>query len=117
MSKVLRSIFGDDNVPEPISCLVTRWSRDPFALGSYTYVKVGGDPSDITELSEPIGDGRVRFAGEATSPHYLASCHGAYLSGIREARRLLDKLLWHESGLLHIDPADSVENSDLHDAP
>lgn len=36
-------------------------------------------------LAEPVGRA-LRFAGEATSRRYPASVHGAYLSGIREAR-------------------------------
>lgn len=36
-------------------------------------------------LAEPVGSA-LRFAGEATNRRYPASVHGAYMSGVREAR-------------------------------
>ncbi|WP_367289552.1 FAD-dependent oxidoreductase [Laspinema palackyanum] len=86
---VLRRSYGD-RVPEPESMMVTRWSQDPFALGSYSHIAVGGDSGDRDILAEPIGD-RLFFAGEATSRDYPATVHGAYLSGIREAKRLINR--------------------------
>lgn len=35
---------------------------------------------------------RVMFCGEATHHEYFGTTHGAYLSGIREAERLIDFL-------------------------
>jgi len=35
-----------------------------------------------------VGD-RLFFAGEATIKEYYATVHGAYLSGVREARRII----------------------------
>lgn len=86
---VLRRSYGD-RIPEPESMMVTRWSQDPFALGSYSYIAVGGESGDRDILAEPIGD-RLFFAGEATSRDYPATVHGAYLSGIREAQRLINR--------------------------
>ena len=37
---------------------------------------------------KPASD-RVLFAGEATQPEHFATVHGAYLSGVREAQRIL----------------------------
>ena len=31
----------------------------------------------------------ILFAGEATHAHYFGTVHGAYLSGVREAKRIL----------------------------
>ena len=39
-------------------------------------------------LPEPVG-ARLLFAGEATSEDYPSTVHGAYLSGLREAERVL----------------------------
>lgn len=86
--RVLRRSYGD-RIPEPESIMVTRWSQDPFAFGSYSHIAVGGESSDRQILAEPIGD-RLFFAGEATSSDYPATVHGAYLSGIREAKRLIN---------------------------
>ncbi len=86
---VLRRSYGD-RIPEPESMIVTRWSQDPFAFGSYSHIAVGGDSGDRDILAEPIGD-RLFFAGEATSSDYPATVHGAYLSGIREAKRFIKR--------------------------
>ena len=39
-------------------------------------------------MAQPIGD-RVFFAGEATHRTYPGTVHGAYLSGLREATRVI----------------------------
>lgn len=69
--RVLRRIFGPDVVPPPVRYRVTRWGQDPYALGSYSYVPLGGHAGDMEAVAEPIGD-LVFFAGEHTSS-YVAS--------------------------------------------
>jgi polyamine oxidase len=39
-------------------------------------------------LAEPVSE-RLLFAGEATHEEFFATVHGAYMSGIREAKRIL----------------------------
>ena len=85
-TEVLHDVFGDA-VPQPTRIERTRWGRDPFACGSYSYVAVGSTPADIDTLAEPVG-GRVFFGGEATYRHHWGGAHGAYASGLREAARL-----------------------------
>lgn len=85
--QVLRRSYGQ-HIPEPENLIITRWSQDPFAFGSYSYIPVGGDSSDRDLLAEPVNQ-RLFFAGEATSREYPSTVHGAYLSGIRAAQRLL----------------------------
>lgn len=72
-----------DGVPHtPDGVIVTRWLRDPFACGSYTYVRKaqGGEaevptPFDYCELGRPQWGGRLGFAGEATDAfHYVSKC-------------------------------------------
>jgi len=83
---ILTQIFGAAAVA-PTSLTVTRWLRDPFALGSYSHIPTGATQMDMDELGQPAG-GRVLFAGEATSEDFYGTVHGAMLSGIREAKRL-----------------------------
>ena len=82
----LRTMFGA-NIPEPIDSIITRWSSDPYAYGSYSYYPVGSHPSKRQHLAQPV-DGRLFFAGEATHRQYFATVHGAYLSGIRAAEEI-----------------------------
>jgi monoamine oxidase len=74
--------------PAPTGRLVTRWAADPYARGSYSFLAVGSSPDDQEALAEPASH-RVLFAGEATQPEHFATVHGAYLSGVREAQRIL----------------------------
>jgi monoamine oxidase len=80
---ILRSIFGN-SIPNPQDYQLTRWNRDKFTFGSYSYYAVGSTPKHRRELAKPIGK-QVYFAGEATSLDYFATVHGAYLSDLRVA--------------------------------
>ncbi len=83
----LQRVFGD-LVTEPIQLLRTGWRDDPWSQGSYSYVAVGSAPGDFAALAEPVS-GRLCFAGEATSDRQWGTAHGAYISGLREAARIL----------------------------
>jgi monoamine oxidase len=87
--KRLRVMYGS-RIPDPEAWLITRWLSDPFAGGSYSHLPVGAAPDDRVALAEPIAD-RVFFAGEATLVDQPATVHGAYLSGIREAQRMINR--------------------------
>ncbi len=83
---ILSRMLGEQ-VPDPVDGIVSRWASDPFAGGSYSFIPVGASPSDFDALAAPVGE-RLLFAGEATIKEYYATVHGAYLSGLREARRI-----------------------------
>lgn len=76
------------NVPDPIQTVCTRWGGDPFSLGSYSNVAVGASGDDYDILAESVGDGRLFFAGEATTRRYPATMHGAFVTGLREAANM-----------------------------
>jgi monoamine oxidase len=61
----------------------SRWAHDPFARGSYSHA-LPGHAGDRAVLAAPI-DGRLFFAGEATSPNFFSTAHGARDSGERAA--------------------------------
>jgi monoamine oxidase len=83
--RALRGIYGE--IPEPLGHQITRWASDPFALGSYSFNALGSEPKMRDDLAASI-DGRVHFAGEATSRKHFATTHGAYLTGLRAAREI-----------------------------
>lgn len=64
----------------------SRWAHDPFATGSYSHA-LPGHAADRAMLAAPV-DGRIFFAGEATSPNFFSTCHGALESGQRAAGEL-----------------------------
>jgi monoamine oxidase len=76
-------------VPEPLAMVRTSWSTDPWARGSYSFLPVGADPALRVDLARPI-DGRLFFAGEATSSSAPATVHGALESGRRVATEVDD---------------------------
>lgn len=76
------------DAPTPTGSIVTRWGTDQYARGSYSFIAVGSSPDDMHALGEPVGE-RLLFAGEATNPEWFGTVHGAYLSGQREADRIL----------------------------
>jgi len=89
----LRRMFGGQ-VPEPTSYIITKWGQDPYALGSYSFAKSStrDDLDDLREqLFEPVADRRIYFSGEATDDFY-GTAVGAYRSGRRAARLIIDQL-------------------------
>ena len=74
-------------LPAPTAAIITRWHQDPFARGSYSYLPLDFDPGDRSALRAEI-DGRVFFAGEATSDDYAGTVHGALLEGRAAADRI-----------------------------
>uniref|UniRef100_A0A8C6PSP2 Lysine demethylase 1B n=1 Tax=Nothobranchius furzeri TaxID=105023 RepID=A0A8C6PSP2_NOTFU len=86
--KVLRELFTEQEVPEPSSYFVTHWNKDPWSQMSYSFVKTGGSGEAYDVLAEDV-QGKVFFAGEATNRHFPQTVTGAYLSGVREASKMV----------------------------
>ena len=86
----LRRLYGP-NVPEPTEAVITEWHRDPFSHGSYSYLAVGGDVGDPDRLAEPLADGALHLAGEATWGDDPATVTGAFFSGHRAAELVLGR--------------------------
>jgi monoamine oxidase len=86
----LQRLFGDS---VPVRTLLSQswvhnWQRDPFSLGAYSYVGVGGlDARRL--LAQPL-EGTLFFAGEATDHAGEGSTvAGALASGERAAKEVL----------------------------
>jgi monoamine oxidase len=87
---VMQTMFGNNGfgqIPAPAAYVRTNWQSDPFSSGSYSSDQVGQLPNDRKILAQPIGQ-KLFFAGEATHPHFYATVHGAYETGVRAAREV-----------------------------
>lgn len=80
--RLLRRIFPD--APSPVAALVTRWSRDPHARGAYVHTPPGAGEEDYAALGAP--EGRLHFAGDASSRDLPGTTWGAWQEGHRAAR-------------------------------
>jgi monoamine oxidase len=67
----------------------SRWAHDPFARGSYSHA-LPGHAGMRAILAAPVDD-RLFFAGEATSPNFFSTAHGARDSGERAAGEVIRK--------------------------
>jgi len=81
------SFLGNDFRRKLKPLAESRWAHDPFARGSYSHA-LPGHAGDRAVLAAPV-DGRLFFAGEATSPGFFSTAHGARDSGERAAEEVL----------------------------
>lgn len=104
----------DPGLPDPIGHRITRWARDPFSLGSYSFRKPGSHPGDHDAFTQPMA-GWLYFAGwvvssfehfgatnalmisEHTSDVYPGTMQGAYTTGLRVAGEISAQ--WLDSSL------------------
>ncbi len=86
----LRGVFGEQAVPSPSEVIVTRWRRDPFTRGTYSYVGPRTRSGDYDLMAQAVGN--LHFAGEATCGTHPATVHGALLSGLRVAADVVDRM-------------------------
>mgnify|MGYP000364283309 CR=1 FL=1 len=73
---------------DPKAVLRSSWAADEHTLGSYSFTATTTDMQQFDDLAAPAG--RVHFAGEHTHRDYFSTVHGAYLSGQRVAKEILD---------------------------
>jgi monoamine oxidase len=63
----------------------TRWGKAPYIRGGYS-ATLPGEALARVALAAPLSE-RLYFAGEAASPHFFSTAHGAYLTGIDAVTR------------------------------
>ncbi|KAK3927116.1 Peroxisomal N(1)-acetyl-spermine/spermidine oxidase [Frankliniella fusca] len=96
VTRTLRRFTGDPSLPYPDTLLRSRWTSDPFFGGAVSYLGIESSVGQQCDLSAPLPAvcaetprPTLLFAGEATCPGHFATVHGARLSGLREAERVL----------------------------
>jgi monoamine oxidase len=86
----IASFLGNDIRRKLKPLKESRWAHDRYARGSYSHA-LPGHSGKRAVLAAPV-DGRLFFAGEATSPNFFSTAHGARDSGQRAAREALGVL-------------------------
>lgn len=86
----LKDIYGN-SIPNPTNLLRTKWQSNENSYGAYSYTAIGTEMQHFEDLAATIND-KLFFAGEHTEVDYFSTAHGAYLSGIREADKIIDFL-------------------------
>ena len=84
----LKDIYGT-SIPNPTNLLRTKWQANENAFGAYSYTAVSTEMKHFEDLAATINN-KVFFAGEHTEVDYFSTVHGAYLSGLREANKIIN---------------------------
>ena len=86
------SYFLNNPTPTLMGVRTTKWN-DRLYQGSYSYNSIGSSKNEREELIQPVNGSKplqLLFAGEATHCSWYSTTTGAYESGLREAKRLID---------------------------
>ena len=87
----LVNIYGSDIRSKVHVIAETHWAADPFAGGSYSHA-LPGHAGARAVLAAPA-EQRLFFAGEACSPNFFSTAHGAWLTGQAAAREAIASLV------------------------
>jgi lysine-specific histone demethylase 1B len=85
----LKSLFPGVDIQPPLGFVVSQWRREKMSMMSYSYAAVNSSGADYRTMSEDVNH-KIFFAGEATNHLYPQTVSGAYLSGIREACKIIE---------------------------
>lgn len=84
----LKATLGNNAERGLRGAFATKWGTDPLTRGAHAVAKPG-ERRARRALNEPIGE-RVFLAGEALAGKAAQTAHGAYESGQRAARRVIE---------------------------
>ncbi len=87
IEKVLRSLYGEQAVPDAEDILISGWNRNPLHRGAYSNWPVEVSLDCFKKMQANVG--RLYFGGEHTDEVYNGYVLGAQLSGEREAKKIL----------------------------
>jgi len=94
-TRLIRRFTGDPTLPYPVNVMKSKWTGSQYFRGAGSYIGLKGSPNDQCALADTVPDEcgtdppKLFFAGEATISGYFNTLHGARLSGIREAEKIL----------------------------
>jgi polyamine oxidase len=87
---VLREMFPNITIPDPIAFTYPRWTTNPWTYGSYSNWPAGTTLEMHQNLRANVG--RLYFAGEATSAEYFGFLHGAWFEGQEAGLRIAGEI-------------------------
>lgn len=87
----LVTVLGSSVRDHITATAVTQWASEPYIRGAYA-AAVPGQADRRADLASPLAD-RIYFAGEATSPEFFTTCHGAWETGVAAAQRVARRMM------------------------
>ena len=99
--QVVRSMFNNVTVPEPLDFFFPRWHTNPLFRGSYSNWPPSFSSQHLDNLRANVG--RLFFAGEATSRKYFGESMFLWVISVRltPEGRLLAWCLLRRAGYRH----------------
>jgi len=91
-AELLRTFTSNPDMVAPVRVIRSNWLGNPLFGGSCSYHTFDSSPRSFSDLAAPLPSEkqpRLLFAGEATHDYHYSTLHAAYMSGLREARRLV----------------------------
>ncbi|KAG1830229.1 hypothetical protein EV424DRAFT_1377865 [Suillus variegatus] len=85
--EVLRAMYPNITVPDPVAFHFKRWNADPLFRGSYSNWPPSFLPGHSENLRATV-DKSLWFAGEATTLKYYGFLHGAYFEGLNAGEEI-----------------------------
>ncbi|KAI1306568.1 amine oxidase [Xylaria venustula] len=104
--EVLRAMFPDTQIPDPIDFMYPRWSTEEWAFGSYSNWPVGMTLEKHQNIRANVD--RLWFAGEGTSAQYYGFLQGAWYEG-RDVGQRIAGLLNGPDELVQCDNTTSID--------
>ena len=77
--EAMTTVLGSSARDAIVASTVSRWQSERYIRGAYG-AALPGLADKRADLGKPVGE-RIFFAGEATSPEYFSTCHGAWMTG------------------------------------
>ena len=90
VTAALVGLLGSEVRGQIGATVVSCWESEPYIRGAYA-AALPGQAHRRGDLGLPIDD-KLFFAGEATSPEFFTTCHGAWESGVTAARAVASTL-------------------------
>lgn len=84
----LKTIYGN-GILYPNKVLRSRWVNNENTYGAYSFTSKETIMSYFDDLASPVNN-KLLFAGEHTCKKYFSTVHGAFLSGVRVAKRIIN---------------------------